>query len=123
MKSEEVQKTEILRKEITSIMKRLNWKIPQLADILYVEMNDIDNEVEQKKFFEQLKGHLKRNTTPPELLDKYLRIISFHDDFVKSDLLLPTFIPHNNLGPDVLKGMKDISKEITKQVKNVDDLS
>jgi len=104
--------TEELQGEINRICSFLGWKLPKLAEILYVEINDdevnYDDESCINKFYEKLKGQLKRRSTPSDLLENYLRIISMHPEFKKHNLVLPVFMPQGNLSKNMLDGMKSI---------------
>ena len=75
--------TEELQSQIRSLISELNWKLPKLAEVLYIALNDdevADEKIEIKVFYEKLKGQLKRKTTSAKLLNNYLNIITTHPD-------------------------------------------
>lgn len=110
--------TKELQDQIKSVSARLNWKIPKLAEILFVATNDeqCDEEVEVKLFYEKLKGQLKRNKTSPELLNNYLNIITNHPDYIKSDIVVPKYITTDKISQSLRDAIEITSEDITQRV-------
>lgn len=111
--------TEELQDEIRNLISALGWKLPKLAEVLYVERHDDDVYDEDraiKAFYEKLKGHLKRSTTSSELLKKYLEIIAQHPDSKKNDIVIPQFHQTKILSESMVLGMRSISKNIMQEI-------
>lgn len=111
--------TEELQSQIRSLISELNWKLPKLAEVLYIALNDdevSDEEIEIKVFYEKLKGHLKRKTTPAKLLNNYLNIITTHPDYMKSSVISARYIPSDSISITLRSGLKSISKNITQSI-------
>ncbi|MFG5012662.1 hypothetical protein ID106_19115 [Vibrio cholerae] len=104
--------TENLQKQIKEIIATLGWTQNQLARVIYTELNDCDVEGEILKFEEKLKKALYRSTTKPELLNRYLSIISLHPDFEKLDKVKFTYKSTGFLSDGIEKEMKMISKSL-----------
>jgi len=111
--------TKELQNEIKSDISSINWKIPKLAEVLFVALHDevINEENEQKRFYEKLKGQLKRESTPPDLLKNYLRIIREHPEYEKARAFKPHHIPSNCISKSMESELKNISESITKKIK------
>ncbi|GAA6133820.1 hypothetical protein NBRC116188_06090 [Oceaniserpentilla sp. 4NH20-0058] len=112
--------TNELQEVIKGTIDGLGWKIPKLAEVLYIHLNDEEpNEEESiRKFYEKLKGQLKRPTTPPEVLEQYINVIRTHPDYQKCNTVLPQYIPGHRISSNIQSGMKRISKNITKGLAN-----
>jgi len=111
--------TEELQDQIRSLISELNWKTPKLAEVLYIALNDdevSDEENEIKLFYEKLKGHLKRKTTPPQLLNSYLNIITSHPEYIKSSVVSARYIPSDSISETLRSGLKSISKSIAQSI-------
>lgn len=111
--------TEDLQNQIRAIIAELNWKLPKLAEVLFTALNDdevFDENTEIKKFYEKLKGHLKREKTPPELLRNYLNIITCHPAYIKNDVITPKYIPSDKISESLRCEMGTISKSITQMI-------
>jgi hypothetical protein len=112
--------TKQLQESIKTIMASLGWSVPHLAEVIYTATHDehqhCDDEL--KRFREKIKKELNRETTKPEKLEQYLRVISQDREFEKIDLIIPNYIPDPDMSDDMLKGLKGISKKITMQLKN-----
>ena len=79
--------TKQFQAEIIAIKKRLGWSNNVLANAIYCELNDEDDKESMQKFAETLKKQLQRSTTPVEILQNYLDIISRNDAFDRSNLI------------------------------------
>lgn len=111
--------TEELQSQINSLIHKLGWRTPKLAAVIYVAINDdevSDEESEIKAFREKLKGHLKRKTTPPELLNNYLNIIRSHPEYQKSNVISARYVPSDNISETLRSELKSISKSITRRI-------
>ena len=113
--------SEIIQKEIKTLLSKLGWSIPKLAEVIYVEKHEddeaIDEAIDEAKainsFTAALKKQLKRKSTNSMLLEEYLLIISNHSDFCKLGLTVPYYVKSKVLSETMESGMKDISKLIT----------
>ena len=109
--------TKDLQKEIKLLLEKLNWSLPKLAEVIYVEKFDDDEAQDEsiaiRKFISTLKKQLSRESTSAELLKEYLLIISNHSDFSKLGLVTPYYTKSNKLSNTMESGMKNISKVIT----------
>lgn len=108
---------EDLKKEIKILLGKLNWSLPKLAEVIYVEKFDDDEAQDEaiaiKKFESKLKKQLSRKTTKAELLQEYLVIISNHADFSKLGLIMPYYTKSKKLSNTMEVGMQSISKLVT----------
>ena len=101
-----------LQNEIKKIIGELGWSQNRLAREIYTATFDDDDLDEITKLEAILKKHLKRESTNPNRLLKYLKIISQHHEFQKLDIVLPIYLTNNSLSEVIQAGMMDISKEI-----------
>jgi hypothetical protein len=116
--------TEELQNNIKELIHRLGWSIPKLAEVIYTTTHD-DFEYEEnelKKFKDTLKHQLARKKTKPNLLKKYLDIISQDSDFKKNCLITPFYVRNINLNSSMIQRMSKSSKAITKISKSKNDL-
>ncbi|EDM66814.1 MAG: hypothetical protein COA76_16890 [Moritella sp.] len=108
---------ENIQQEIKILLTKLDWSIPKLAEVIYVEKFDDDeaeDEVSAVKTFEsKLKKQLSRKTTKTKLLEEYLIIISNHNDFSKLGLAIPYYVESKTLSATMEDGMRKISKLVT----------
>lgn len=111
--------TEELQEQLKSLISEMNWKLPKVAEVLYVSLNDdevLDEEKEIKKFYEKLKGQLKRRTTSPKLLENYINLITNHPEYIKSNIISTRYVPSNTLSQSLRSNLGEISKGITKRI-------
>ncbi len=114
---------EELQCQIKSLISELNWKLPKLAEVLFVALNDddvCDEKSEIEKFYEKLKGHLKRSSTPPDLLKKYINIITNHSEYIESSVLVPKYIPSQGISESLRSEIEATSKAITRRLSGND---
>ncbi|MDM5139525.1 hypothetical protein OB959_06900 [Aeromonas bestiarum] len=105
--------------QIKCLIAELGWTQNKLAEILYIELNDIDNEDEMERFKERLKKELQRSTTKAEKLKAYLDVIVRHRDTQKIDVVFNKHIPLGSISSTLSQAMGDISKEIDKTYKKL----
>lgn len=105
-----------LQAQIISMQKQLGWTQARLAEVIYCEMNDegdVEDEVAAiKKSTEALKKQLKRTSTPVELLQRYVYIISNHDDFQRANLVASNPIRLGAVDINILRGISEISRKL-----------
>jgi len=94
----------------------MKWSQQRLAYELLDELNENATEPEVVSFYESLKKALNRASTEPDLLRRYLDIISLHQDFEKANIIAPKYISTNQLSNDMESGMSQISKKIAKMI-------
>ncbi len=104
--------TKDLQIEIKSMIRKLKWTQKRLAREIYTETHEYDNDIEIGRFEESLKKDLSRDSTKPERLMEYMKIISRHDDFKKLDLIIPVYVSTETLSPLMKDEMKRISSYI-----------
>lgn len=105
--------TEELQKQIRELQKRLNWTDKKLADVLYVGLHDKDDTEESLKFRENMRKHLRRQTTPVSKLEQYLVLIKDHPDFEELDIVHDSYTKIDQvLSNKILVGMRRISKDL-----------
>lgn len=109
------------QKELKNWLEKLGISGNEFAKRFYYET--IDSELfeaeEQKavkKFQDQFKKALQRETTKDELLDKYLNFLYEQEEFKKKDLVKPNCIFSNEFDKEFNKKMKQISKNITETI-------
>ena len=115
--------TEELQSQIKSLIAELNWKLPKLAEVLFVAFNDddvCDENIEIEKFYEKLKGHLKRKSTPPGLLKNYINIITNNSEYIKSNVVVPKYIPAQSISESLRSELELTSKAITRRISGND---
>lgn len=102
--------------ETQALIKRLaaelGWSQNRLADVLYTELHDWDDEDEMSKFRERLKKELQRPTTKMERLRVYLDLLVAHPDVKKLDVVFNKHIPLNAISTSLSQGLMKISQEI-----------
>lgn len=85
---EKLEESKQLISEIKRVCERLGWSQKELAEKIYLELNDDDNEKNIEAFCFAFVKQLQRTTTNPERLKEYLSIISNLPEFKKSSLVL-----------------------------------
>lgn len=104
--------TKDLQTEIKLMIGRLKWTQKRLAREIYTETHEYDNDMEIRRFEESLKKDLYRESTKPERLMEYIKIISRHEEFKKLELIVPVYVSTATLSPLMEDGMKSISSII-----------
>jgi len=111
--------TEELQKQIRVLQKRLNWTDSELAEALYIGLNEDDDSVKILKFKEVMRKHLRRNTTPAQKLEQYLGIIKEHPSFEELDIVYDSYTKMDQLlSKKILVGMKRISKDLDQHLQD-----
>lgn len=105
-----------LQAQIISMQKQIGWTNTQLANVIYGELHDEDNDELMKKFAETLKKQLKRDTTPPELLQRYIQLMISHDDFKKAALVVANPIRLGEVDIQILRGVNMSSQQRIKDL-------
>lgn len=102
-----------LQDEINAMQKLLGWTKARLAEVIYCELNDEDDDEDAsiQKFTASLKKKLTRDSTPPELLKRYIRIISNHDDYRKAGRVVANPTRLGAVDISILRGVGAASKQ------------
>lgn len=103
-----------IQDKIKQIRDALNWTNNQLAEVLYIELNDDDDCNKIKKFAESIKKQLMRETTDRALLDNYLEILLRHPEVGKLGLVANKYIPIECLDNALRAELHCISREMDK---------
>lgn len=113
-------KTQELQAIIKELCDRVGWSQKQLAREIYIELHEYDDEddIEIKRFEEKLKKALNRQTTNPELLQRYLDVMRDMNVIKKADLVVPQYHSSNVLDPELEKAMLEVSKQLTKRLRD-----
>lgn len=106
------QETLEIQSQIKSLAAELGWTQNRLAQILYTELNEWDDDEEILKFQERLKKELQRSTTKVNRLKKYLEIVVSHPEAQKLDVIFNKYVPTNAISSSLSKEMVKVSKEI-----------
>ena len=106
------QEVSIIQSQIKSLSAKLGWSQNRLAQIIYTELNEWDDDDEIHKFQERLKKELLRPTTKLERLRVYLDVIVNHPEAQKIDLVFNKYSPQGSISDSLSKGMSEISQEI-----------
>jgi len=106
-----------LYESILKIINQLGWSRDKLARELYIELYECDNEDELIKFCEKLKKGFQRKNIKKERLEEYLKVISRHPELEKLDIIIPKYYARDVLGLNMLKQIKEISKEASLIIK------
>ncbi len=101
-----------VQSQIKSLAAELGWTQNRLAQILYTELNEWDDDDEILKFQERLKKELQRSTTKVDRLKKYLEIVVSHPEAQKLDVIFNKYVPTNAISSSLSKEMSKVSKEI-----------
>ena len=101
-----------LQDEIKGILATLKWSQKRLGREFYIAQHDYDDDDEIRRYEEKVKKDLSRKTTKPELLIKYLEIISQHNEFKNLNVVIPCYVKSGSLSDEIESGMLSISKEI-----------
>ena len=112
-----IVQTKELQADIKSLIKKLKWSRKTLACEIFYELNENGDSTDLARFEESLKKSLTRETTKPELLQRYLNIISQHRDFKKLKTIVPQYHQSGTLSKGMEIGMKNISKLISNMTK------
>lgn len=111
----DIEQLKELQAQIISMQQQLGWTQTQLAQAIYCELYEDDDDDERiKKFYDALKKQLKRDTTPVELLQRYVQIISNHDDFRRADLVVANPIRLGAVDISILRKISEISRNTLK---------
>jgi hypothetical protein len=109
---------------IRKFSEQLGWSQAKLARELYIELYDEDDDAEIARFMEKLKKQLNRSSTSVERLEAYINIIRMHPDFQNVDLVQGQQFATPDLLPNhVEKGMREISKKLTKKLEKKRNIS
>lgn len=111
------EKIDDLQSEIKTLIKRLDWSQKRLAREIYCSLHDDDDVLEIRRMEEKVKKSLSRPTTSHELLEQYYQVVVNHPEFQKSQQIDPCYLSIGVLDSQSEKKMKDISKLITKIIK------
>lgn len=106
------QETLEIQSQIKNLAAELGWTQNRLAQILYTELNEWDDDEEILKFQERLKKELQRSTTKVNRLKKYLEIVVSHPEAQKLDVIFNKYVPTNAISSSLSKEMGKVSKEI-----------
>lgn len=114
-RTEKLEESKQLISEIKRVCERLGWSQKELAEKMYLELNDDDNEKNIEAFCFAFVKQLQRTTTNPERLKEYLSIISNLPEFKKSSLVLNKYTPLDHLSDFIQYEMLSISKDLDKK--------
>ncbi|HCI75904.1 MULTISPECIES: hypothetical protein [unclassified Psychrobacter] len=106
--------------EIKRVCERLGWSQKKLAEKIYLELNDDDNEKAIKAFSSTFVKRLQRSTTHPEQLKEYLSIISNLPEFQKADIVRNQYIPLGHLSDFIQKEILSISRGLDKKLHDIE---
>lgn len=101
-----------LQNEIKSLIAKLKWSQKRLGREFYIAKHDYDDDDEIRRYEEKVKKDLTRNSTKPELLLSYLKVISQHNEFKNLDIVIPFYHESGELSDVMEKGMNKISKSV-----------
>lgn len=115
-REERMEESKQLILEIKRVCERLGWSQRDLAEKLYIELNDDDNEKSIKAFSSAFMKRLQRSTTHPDQLKKYLSIISRLPEFQKANMVRNQYIPLGHLSDFIQKEILDISRDLDRKL-------
>lgn len=102
------------REELKKSMQELGWSISRLAEVVYVHLNDDDDQAGIAKLAEKIKKELQRRTTKPERFEQYLKILQSHPEFSKTTgRVLPVYVSNDVLLPALERVMVKISTRLS----------
>lgn len=109
----DIEQIKQLQSQINSMQKQLGWTLVQLGHAIYCELHEDDDDEERiNKFCDALKKQLKRDTTPVELLKRYVQIIGNHVDFQLANLVVASPIRLGAVDINILRGVSEISRNL-----------
>lgn len=85
-------KTKSLQRELESLIKEAGLSKRLVAERIFMEREDDDDEKLMDKFYESFKKQLKRDSTNAETLEGYLSIMFEMTEVKKTKLLQPNRI-------------------------------
>ena len=106
------QEAQEIKAQIKSLATELGWTQNQLAQKLYIELHEVENDTEMVRFQERFKKDLQRGTTKVEKLQRYLELMVNHYDAKKIDLSFKKHVRLKTISLTLSKAMNEISKEI-----------
>ncbi|HQS57634.1 MAG: hypothetical protein B7Y56_08820 [Gallionellales bacterium 35-53-114] len=112
----ETNATTDLQKEIKRLLSIIGWSQKRLGAEIYLAKYDDDNELDIRKTEESVKRSLSRNSTKLEVLEHYLKFITSHQDYLKTNYSTPLYISTNILPYEIEEEMKKISTSINKKL-------
>lgn len=109
------------QEEIRSLLKRMRWRLRTLANAIIDYEGDLGDiklsgDGDPDAMYERVRGHFKRDSTPEEIFDHYLKVIMDHIDYesLKLDHIRPNFVPHDCLDEDFQSQLAKISVSLNK---------
>ena len=109
--------------ELKQWIKKIFKSQKYFAEQYYIEIYVNYDEIDLKQFFERLKKEINRNTTNIEIIEKYLKFIFDSEEFKNSEFIKPNFYFEDNFSNKFNKRMKEISKNITDNINNKEEIN
>ncbi|MGY8812383.1 MAG: hypothetical protein ACKVK5_15275 [Pseudomonadales bacterium] len=100
-----------LQSEIKRRLRETGKRQQDLAQMIFVEDHEEEDEEAAERFVETLKKHLSRPTTPPEKLRRYLEILLAANPRLENR---PLSLASSYLDKTMLRRMTNLSTEINK---------
>ena len=113
--------TDELQATIRQLAKQLGWSIPALAEKLHYKLYETDEEYfpheeeEQKAiqtFQARFAKQLKRPTTKPERLQRYLDLIRLMPEFSRLDQVVNRYVPLGGISEELRHELHQVSKKL-----------
>lgn len=103
-----------LQQEIRKVIRRLGWSQRRLARELEALLDEdaMSTTKEVRQFEERLRKQLNRPTVAPQLLRRYLDLIKQHEDFARSTMIVPQFVPTGRFSLSFENRMREISEKL-----------
>ncbi|WP_162623008.1 hypothetical protein [Billgrantia lactosivorans] len=104
------------RDELRKAMRQLGWSTPRLAEVVYVARNDDDDLEGIARLAERIKKEFQRESTSADKFYGYLKILQAHPEYSKLGEVVPVYHSGTALSPQVERGMKKISEQLSKDL-------
>lgn len=110
-----MKKNEVLEKQLNlkAWLKKIGLSQNEFAALYLLEHDDNCTDEEIKKFQENFKKQINRDTTKIEMLEKYLNYLFSIEKFKEAGYFRPQCTSDDILEIEVVNMMKKISKELT----------
>lgn len=102
--------------ELKRLIKKLFKSRRYFSEQYYIENYVNYDEKDLSNFFQTFLGHIKRSSTPIDVIDKYLNFLYCSDEFLKSEEVRVNNIYNTEFDDNFNKKMRAVSKAISERL-------
>lgn len=110
------------KEELEFILKHLGWSHRKLGRELYLEEDTSHNDEDMASYEEKVRKSFQRKTTRDEVFEQYLNTLRNHYEFKKLNVVFPEYHSTKILDEKLERLLKQLSIEISKDLRSKDDL-